>query len=451
MDKRLERDSLGEISVDKHALWGAQTQRSLNHFNISNERFPWSFVEALLVIKKCAAKANYDCGKLSQSQTDLIVNACSALLKESEQDHFPLRVWQTGSGTQTNMNINEVIANKANLAAGSTLGSRAPIHPIDHVNRSQSSNDVFPTAMHLSCVITLQQQLIPALIVLKSTLAAKQAQFRGIKMVARTHWMDAVSMTVDEYFSGFVAQLEFVQESLQNAQVSLRMLAIGGSAVGNGLNVAPDFANKLCGHLDNEISQSFTPEGNKFAQISGQDAIANCHSQLKALATVLFKMANDFRFLSSGPRCGINELQLPANEPGSSIMPGKVNPTQCEALSMVCCQVFGNDVAVTMGSASGHMQLNVYRPMIIHNVLQSMRLLTDSMTTFTNHCLAGISLNKSQLAQHVETNLMDITAYAPYIGYDAAAKIAKYAYEHKLSIKQAASKLDIILPELGTG
>lgn len=445
MDFRVETDSMGEVQVPSDALWGAQTQRSLTHFHISEERFSWPFIESMIKLKKAVAQTNQRLKKLDQPSFQLIADACDKLLAERDLSQFPLYVWQTGSGTQTNMNVNEVIANQANLLAGAPLGQRQPIHPNDHVNMSQSSNDVFPTAMHLTLIAMCDHQLLMELTALIRCLTEKSSEFKGITMVGRTHWMDAVSLQVNEFLSGFIQQLEDVQLELVNGREKLTQLAIGGSAVGNAVNVPDGFNQEVASSIQQIFGFKVNSSSNKFSALSAQDQILFFHSQLKQLATVLFKLANDIRYLSSGPNAGIGEWQLPENEPGSSIMPGKVNPTQCEALTMACVQVFANDVAVSFGGASGHMQLNVYRPMIIHNAMQSLRLLTDSMSAFRQYALQDIALNQQIIADRVEKNLMDITRYAPLIGYDNAAKVVHLAKEERCSLKEAASRLGIAL------
>jgi fumarate hydratase class II len=443
MGMREESDSLGSVLVESKRYWGAQTQRSLQYFEIGSERFTWPFIDALIRIKKAAALANHSLAALDDARCKLIVNACDSLLDDPEQSfqEFPLSVWQTGSGTQTNMNANEVIANRANEIAGAQLGSKSPIHPNDHVNMSQSSNDIFPSAMHLVTIMATRERLLPALTNLSNTLADKQQQFQEIKTVGRTHMMDAVSLTVGEFLSGFVDQLEKARANIACALGALHSLAIGGSAVGNGVNTPPGFAESFCRGLKKEMGMDFDHSGNKFSALSGQDDILGFHASLKQLATVLFKLANDTRFLASGPRCGIGEWLLPENEPGSSIMPGKINPTQCEALSMVAVQVIANDVAVTFASASGHLQLNVYRPLIIYNVMQSIQLLSDSMSSFDQNCLRGLQLNNEKIQTNLQRNLMDITRLVPDLGYDAAANIAKYAHQNNLAIREAATIL----------
>jgi len=439
---RQESDSLGSIDIPSDALWGAQTQRSLENFRIGDgQRFPLRFIYAFAWTKKAAALANRKLSTLSPTRCDLICTACDEIIAGHHNDQFPLVIWQTGSGTQTNMNLNEVIANRANELAGGKRGSGKPVHPNDHVNRSQSSNDVFPTVMHIASALSLRDDLLPALSRLEAALIDKSLEFKDAIKIGRTHLMDATPMTLGQEFSGYAAQLGYAKQQLTAALPSISVLAIGGSAVGTGLNTPSGWVEAVTDEISQLTGLAFSGANNKFMALAGHDALVDLHGRLRLLATALFKIANDLRLLGSGPRCGLGELQLPANEPGSSIMPGKINPTQSEAMTMVAIQVMGNDAAVGFAGSQGHLELNVYKPLIIHNVLESCRLLTDAMNSFTDHCVVGIVANRAQLARHVESSLMLVTALNPVIGYDKAAAIAKKAWAEDSTLKAATLAL----------
>lgn len=422
---RHEKDSMGAIDVPADKLWGAQTQRSLEHFRISTEKMPVSLIQALALTKRAAAKVNQDLGLLTADKATAIINAADEVLAGKHPDEFPLAIWQTGSGTQSNMNMNEVLANRASELLGGVRGMERKVHPNDDVNKSQSSNDVFPTAMHVAAVIAIREQLIPQLNVLKSTLNEKAQAFRDIVKIGRTHLQDATPLTLGQEISGWVAMLEHNLKHIEYSLPHLAELALGGTAVGTGLNTHPEYAVRVAEELANITGQPFVTAPNKFEALATCDALVHTHGALKGLAASLMKIANDVRWLASGPRCGIGEISIPENEPGSSIMPGKVNPTQCEAMTMLCCQVLGNDVAVNLGGASGNFELNVYRPMVIHNVLQSIRLLADGMESFNEHCAVGIEPNRERISQLLNESLMLVTALNTHIGYDKAAEIAK--------------------------
>ena len=438
---RREKDSMGAIDVPADKLWGAQTQRSLEHFRISTEKMPVSLIQALALTKRAAAKVNQDLGLLDADKATAIINAADEVLAGKHPDEFPLAIWQTGSGTQSNMNMNEVLANRASELLGGVRGMERKIHPNDDVNKSQSSNDVFPTAMHVAAVIAIREQLIPQLNVLKSTLNEKAQAFRDIVKIGRTHLQDATPLTLGQEISGWVAMLEHNLKHIEHSLPHLAELALGGTAVGTGLNTHPEYAVRVAEELAKITGQAFVTAPNKFEALATCDALVHTHGALKGLAASLMKIANDVRWLASGPRCGIGEISIPENEPGSSIMPGKVNPTQCEAMTMLCCQVMGNDVAVNMGGASGNFELNVYRPMVIHNVLQSIRLLADGMESFNEHCAVGIEPNRERISQLLNESLMLVTALNTHIGYDKAAEIAKKAHKEGLTLKASALAL----------
>ncbi|MGE2347110.1 class II fumarate hydratase [Enterobacter asburiae] len=438
---RHEKDSLGAIDVPADKLWGAQTQRSLEHFRISTEKMPVSLIQALALTKRAAAKVNQDLGLLTADKATAIINAADEVLAGKHPDEFPLAIWQTGSGTQSNMNMNEVLANRASELLGGVRGMERKVHPNDDVNKSQSSNDVFPTAMHVAAVIAIREQLIPQLNVLKSTLNEKAQAFRDIVKIGRTHLQDATPLTLGQEISGWVAMLEHNLKHIEYSLPHLAELALGGTAVGTGLNTHPEYAVRVAEELANITGQPFVTAPNKFEALATCDALVHTHGALKGLAASLMKIANDVRWLASGPRCGIGEISIPENEPGSSIMPGKVNPTQCEAMTMLCCQVLGNDVAVNLGGASGNFELNVYRPMVIHNVLQSIRLLADGMESFNEHCAVGIEPNRERISQLLNESLMLVTALNTHIGYDKAAEIAKKAHKEGLTLKASALAL----------
>ncbi|MFR0654452.1 class II fumarate hydratase [Pantoea sp. SIMBA_079] len=438
---RTEKDSMGPIDVPADKLWGAQTQRSLEHFRISTEKMPVELVRALAQTKRAAAEVNRDLQLLPDDRAAAIIRAADEVLANQHADQFPLAIWQTGSGTQTNMNMNEVLANRASEILGGERGMARRVHPNDDVNKSQSSNDVFPTAMHVAAVTVLREQLIPQLEVLKTTLARKADAFSDIVKIGRTHLQDATPLTLGQEISGWVAMLEHSLKHVENSIPHLSELALGGTAVGTGLNTHPEYAVRVARALAALTGQPFVTAPNKFEALATCDALVHAHGALKGLAASLMKIANDVRWLSSGPRCGIGEISIPENEPGSSIMPGKVNPTQCEAMTMLCCQVMGNDVAINMGGASGNFELNVFRPMVIHNFLQSVRLLADGMDSFNHHCATGIEPVRERIDQLLNESLMLVTALNTHIGYDKAAEIAKKAHKEGLTLKAAALQL----------
>jgi fumarate hydratase, class II len=438
---RLEKDSFGTIEVPAARLWGAQTERSRRFFRISSERMPLPVIHALAHVKKAAAAVNAELGLLEKRKADAIQGAADEVLSGRHDEEFPLAVWQTGSGTQTNMNVNEVLANRASELLGGERGQKRLVHPNDEVNLGQSSNDVFPTAMHIAAARAVHEDLLPAVEVLKTTLAKKRDAFAAIIKIGRTHLQDATPLTLGQEFSGYVAQLEHAQDGLRAALPGLCELALGGTAVGTGLNTHPEFASRVCAIIAADTRLSFVEARNKFAALGGHEALVFAHGALKSLAAAASKIANDVRLLSSGPRSGFAELRIPENEPGSSIMPGKVNPTQAEALTMLCVQVMGNDVAVGIGGASGHLELNVYKPVIIHAFLQSARLLADGCRSFEEHCARGIEPNEARIRELLEGSLMLVTALAPHIGYDRAAEIAKKAHRDGSTLREAALAL----------
>jgi fumarate hydratase, class II len=438
MSNRIERDTFGPIEVPSERLWGAQTQRSLQNFDISGERQPKEIIRALVQIKRSSAVVNHLLGILDDNKAAAIIAAADEVLAGQHDDEFPLVVWQTGSGTQTNMNVNEVLANRASELLGGVRGEGRKVHPNDDVNMSQSSNDVFPTAMHVAAVDGIRNRLLPSLMKLKATLAAKSADFMDIVKIGRTHLQDATPLTLGQEFSGYVAQLEQADRHLHGALPHLCELALGGTAVGTGLNAPEGYAEKVAAELARLTGLPFVTASNKFEVMAAADALVHAHGALKTLAASMMKIANDIRWLASGPRSGIGELSIPENEPGSSIMPGKVNPTQSEAVTMLCCQVFGNDVAVNFGGASGNFELNVFRPMIAYNFMQSVRLLADGMASFNDHCARGIEPNRERIAELVDRSLMLVTALNPHIGYDKSAQIAKKAHHEGTSLREAA-------------
>jgi fumarate hydratase class II len=447
MNTRIETDTMGTIEVPADRYWGAQTQRSLQHFRIGGDRFPREMIQAFGILKKACAEVNRDLGLLPEDKVRVIVQAADEVIEAKLDDHFPLVVWQTGSGTQTNMNVNEVIANRAIELLGGELGTKRPIHPNDDVNKCQSSNDTFPTAMHIAAVAQIRGHLVPAVRRLRDTLHRKAQEFADIVKIGRTHLQDAVPLTLGQEMSGWVSQLDHALEHIEAAMPHLCELAIGGTAVGTGLNAHPEFAQRAARKIAELTGEPFVSAENKFEALAAQDALVAAHGALKALAASLMKIANDVRWLASGPRCGIGEIMIPENEPGSSIMPGKVNPTQCEALTMVCAQVFGNDVAVNVGGASGNFELNVFKPLIIHNVLHSVRLLADACGSFEEHCARGIEPDRGRIRRHLERSLMLVTALAPVLGYDRAAEIAKKAHREGLTLKEAAVSLGYLTAE----
>ncbi len=438
---------MGEIPVPAQVYYGAQTARSLIHFAIGEETMPRELIRAFGILKKSAALVNAELGLLSGEKRDLIVKAADDVIEGRLHEHFPLRVWQTGSGTQSNMNVNEVIANRAIEIAGGELGSKTPVHPNDDVNKAQSSNDTFPTAMHIAAAESLVHRLIPAVSHLRDALSYKADQFKGIIKSGRTHLMDATPLTLGQEFSGYVQQLENAVNRINGVLPGLYELALGGTAVGTGLNTHPEFAQRAAAQIAALTNLPFVSAPNKFEALAAHDAIVFGHGALKTLAASLMKIANDIRWMASGPRNGFAEITIPANEPGSSIMPGKVNPTQSEAMTMVAAQVMGNDAAINVAGASGNFELNVFKPVMIYNFLQSVRLLSDTCTMFTQFCVDGIEANRERIDFYRNNSLMLVTALNPHIGYDNAAKIAKYAYEHNLSLKEAAIKLELLTAE----
>jgi fumarate hydratase class II len=447
MQSRVETDTMGPIEVPADRYWGAQTQRSLEHFKIGGERFPREFIRALGLVKKACAIVNRELGLLPADKADAIIRAADEVIEGKLDDHFPLVVWQTGSGTQTNMNANEVIANRAIELMGGMLGSKKPVHPNDDVNRSQSSNDVFPTAMHVAEVEQLQGHLLPAVEALRATLDAKAREFAGIIKIGRTHLQDATPLTLGQEISGWVAMLDHALAGIRAALPALGELAIGGTAVGTGLNAPAGFGERVARVLSTLTGRTFTSAPNKFQALASHEADLQASAGLRTLAASLTKIANDVRWMASGPRSGLGEISIPENEPGSSIMPGKVNPTQSEALTMVCLQAMGNDVAVGIGGASGNFELNVYKPLIVSNVLRSVRLLGDACESFREHCVEGIAPRPERIADHLASSLMLVTALAPHIGYDRAAQIAKRAHKDGTTLREAALALGYVTAE----
>ena len=433
---RVEQDSMGQIEVPSDRYWGAQTQRSVQNFKIGGERFPREMIWALGIVKQSVAEVNQDLGLLTPDETEVIRQATQEVIDGKLDDHFPLVVWQTGSGTQTNMNVNEVVANRAIEILGGVLGSKKPIHPNDHVNKSQSTNDSFPTAIHLAVVDRIEHHLKPMVTRLRESLADKSNEFAEIVKIGRTHLQDATPLTLGQEFSGYVQQLDNAIRAINHTFLHLFELPIGGTAVGTGLNTHPEYAELAAKKMAQKTGQDFVSAPNKFAVLGARDALVEASGALKTLACALNKIANDIRWLGSGPRCGIGEIILPANEPGSSIMPGKVNPTQCEALTMVCSQVIGNDTAITVAGSSGNFELNVYMPVMAFNILQSIRLLGDACDSFDQHCVIGIKPNLHQINQYLHDSLMLVTALAPHIGYDQAAEVAKKAHETGKTLKE---------------
>jgi fumarate hydratase class II len=444
---RVETDTMGPVEVPADRYWGAQTQRSLMNFRIGGERFPREMIRALGVVKKAAALVNRDLGLMPAEKADLIAKAADEVIAGKLDDHFPLVVWQTGSGTQSNMNANEVIANRAIEMAGGELGSKNPVHPNDDVNKSQSSNDVFPTAMHVAAAAQVTETLIPSLGKLRDVLAEKAGTFADVTKIGRTHLMDATPLTLGQEISGWAQQLTNGIERLEQALPKVRELALGGTAVGTGLNTHPEWSERVAGSIAGLTGLPFTSAPNKFEALAAHDALVQLSGALRTVASSLMKIGNDVRWLASGPRCGIGEIRIPENEPGSSIMPGKVNPTQCEALTMVCAQVMGNDAAVGVAGASGNFELNVYKPVIIHNVLRSCRLLADAADSFREHCAEGIEPNRERIAELLERSLMLVTALNPHIGYDKAAQIAKKAYKEGKTLRETAIELGHLTAE----
>lgn len=444
---RTETDSLGAIEVPATAYWGAQTQRSKENFAIGSQPMPLAIVHALAQIKKAAARVNARLGELPEDIAKLIEQAADEIINGSLNEHFPLVVWQTGSGTQSNMNVNEVIAGRANEIAGQGRGGKSPVHPNDHVNRAQSSNDCFPTAMHIAALQAIKHDLFPAVKLLRDGLDKQAKRYANLVKTGRTHMMDATPVTFGQELSAFVAQLDYAKHAIEHCLPAVAELAQGGTAVGTGLNSSPNFADDIAKELASATGLPLTSAANKFAALAGHEPLVSLSGALKTLAVTLMKIANDLRLLGSGPRAGLAEVLLPANEPGSSIMPGKVNPTQCEALSMLACQVMGNDVTVNIAASHGHLQLNVFKPVIIHNILQSIELMADGCRNFQVHCIAGLQANEQQMADHLENGLMLVTALNRHIGYDNAAKIAKKAYAENLTLREAAIALELVTDE----
>ena len=433
---------MGEIAVEADKLWGAQTQRSLENFKIGTEKMPVEIIRAFAILKKAAALVNVDLDLLDSAIADAIITACDEISEGKWDDQFPLAVWQTGSGTQTNMNVNEVIANRGNEILGKKV-----IHPNDHVNKAQSSNDTFPTAMHIAAVMEIEEKLFPSLYRLEETFRSLSDKYKDIIKIGRTHLQDATPLTLGQEISGWLVMLEQTESMIQSSLDYVKGIALGGTAVGTGLNTHPEFGERVADKISILTGTEFVTAPNKFHALTSKDALVNTHGALKALAANLLKIANDVRWLASGPRCGIGELFIPENEPGSSIMPGKVNPTQCEALSMVCCQVMANDTAVGFAASQGNFQLNVYMPVLIYNMLQSIRLLSDAMESFEKNCASGILPNEEKIKSNLESSLMLVTALNPHIGYEKAAEIAKTAYKQGLTLKQAAVSLGILTEE----
>ena len=438
MKTRIEKDSLGDVEVPEDAYWGAQTQRAYINFDIGDEQFPPTFIRALAIIKHAAANVNAELGGITSEIAELICQAADEVAEGKLSNQFPLRIWQTGSGTQTHMNINEVIANRANEMAGGSRGMKSPVHPNDHVNRSQSTNDVFPTAIHIAVVTQIVERLLPAAAALQEALEDKAEEFSDIVKTGRTHLMDATPLTLGQVFSGYAHQVAHAQEAIENTLHHLYELPIGGTAVGTGLNTHPDYAEAISSRIAERTEHPFITAPNKFEAMSARDALVSASGAMKRFACSLYKIANDIRLLGSGPRCGIGELILPENEPGSSIMPGKVNPTQCEAMTMVCAQVIGNDTTISLAGSAGNFELNVFMPVIAFNSLQSIRLLADACDAFREHCVIGIEANRQAIADYLEASLMLVTALTPKIGYDAAAKLAQKAHRDGSTLREVA-------------
>ena len=446
-EHRVEKDTMGEIEVPAQKLWGAQTQRSLQNFKIGTQTMPLEVIYGFAVLKKAAALTNADCGVLDKKKAQVIAQVCEEILDGKHDQEFPLVVWQTGSGTQSNMNVNEVVANRAIQIMGGEVGSKAPVHPNDDVNKSQSSNDTYPTAMHIAALKMIHDVTLPGLQELQTTLAKKAQDFQDVVKIGRTHLMDATPLTLGQEFSGYAVQLQKSMEALKSTLPHLEELALGGSAVGTGLNTPDAYDKKVAQKIAEITGLPFKTAPNKFAYMAGHDAFVECSGALKTIATALMKIGSDIRLLASGPRCGIGEITIPSNEPGSSIMPGKVNPTQAEALTMVCAQVLGNDCAITVGGMTGHFELNVFKPMMAYNLLMSARLLGDAARSFNQNCAVGIEPNHPRIQQNLENSLMLVTALNPIIGYDKAAHIAKTAHASGGTLREAAIQLGYLTDE----
>ncbi|MEN2434592.1 class II fumarate hydratase [Weeksellaceae bacterium A-14] len=448
MNYRIEHDTMGDVQVPADKFWGAQTERSRNNFKIGpHASMPQEIIEAFAYLKKAAAYANAELGVLTQEKRDMIAKVCDEILAGDLNDQFPLVIWQTGSGTQSNMNVNEVISNKAHVNNGGKLGEKSEIHPNDDVNKSQSSNDTFPTAMHIAAYKKVVEHTLPAVEILRNTLNEKAEAFRNIVKIGRTHLMDATPLTLGQEFSGYVAQLDFAMKAIRNTLHHLQELALGGTAVGTGLNTPKSYDTKVAAYISEFTGQTFHTAPNKFEALASHDAIVETHGALKQLAVALFKIAQDIRFLASGPRCGIGEIHLPENEPGSSIMPGKVNPTQNEAMTMVCAQVLGNDTTVSFAGTQGNFELNVFKPVMAYNFLQSAQLLADACISFNEHCASGIEANEKRIKELLNKSLMLVTALNPHIGYENAAKIAKTAHKNGTTLREEAINLGLVTPE----
>lgn len=442
MDYRIEKDTMGEVKVPYDKLWGAQTQRSLENFEIGIEKMPVEIIYAFSILKKCSARTNKRLGKLDKNKADIIEKVCDEIYGGKLNDNFPLVVWQTGSGTQSNMNVNEVIANRANQILGEKL-----IHPNDDVNMSQSSNDTFPTAMNIAAVEEIENKLLPSILKLKETMQNLEMENKGVIKTGRTHLQDAVPIAFSQEISGWIQMLKKAERNIKESIEGLRELALGGTAVGTGLNAPLEFGEVVSEEISNCLGTKFITAENKFHALTSKDDLVYAHGAIKALAADLMKIANDIRWYASGPRCGLYEITIPENEPGSSIMPGKVNPTQCEAITMVACQVIANDTAISFGASQGNFQLNVYMPMCIYNFLQSVRLLSDAITSFNNNCVVGLKANKDKMKENLENSLMLVTALNPHIGYDKAAQIAKLAHKKGIRLKDAALELEYLTEE----
>jgi fumarate hydratase class II len=441
---RREKDALGEVAVPEDRYYGAQTQRACDNFKVGGERFPDEFIRAHASVKKAAAKVNESLGMLDGKLADAICGAADEVIAGKFDEHFPLKIWQSGSGTQTNMNVNEVIANRANEILGSPLGTKSPVHPNDHVNMGQSTNDTVPTSIHIAAVISIRENLLPALLQLETSLHEKSETFSDIVKIGRTHLQDATPLTLGQEFSGYAAQINQSRTAIEAALPELQQLAIGGTAVGTGLNTPQGFDKLMAEEISRISGYDFSVQENKFAGLAAHDAVVRLSGVLKSLAGALMKIANDLRWLGSGPRSGLGEIDLPANEPGSSIMPGKVNPTQCEMVTMVCCRIFGNDLAISMAGSQGNFELNVYKPLMAHGILQSIQLLAESSASFAANCVDGIKANTKRITEHVDNSLMLVTALNKHIGYDKAAEIALKAWREEKTLRETALELDYV-------